>query len=65
MTVKASCPMRLERFPMDVQRCPLEVGSCEYDFVLLISRRKDSPPTRAVKSRFSGEKCSTRKNVSF
>lgn len=28
LTVKASCPMHLESFPMDTQRCPLEVGSC-------------------------------------
>jgi hypothetical protein len=45
MTVKASCPMRLERFPMDIQRCPLEVGSCESLIVvpLLLPVVTDTP----------------------
>lgn len=29
LTVKASCPMHLEDFPMDTQRCPLKLGSCK------------------------------------
>ncbi|XP_035708502.1 gamma-aminobutyric acid receptor alpha-like isoform X3 [Folsomia candida] len=30
LTVKASCPMNLEDFPMDTQRCPLKLGSFGY-----------------------------------
>ncbi|ODM96202.1 Gamma-aminobutyric acid receptor alpha-like, partial [Orchesella cincta] len=30
LTVKASCPMHLEDFPMDTQRCPLKLGSFGY-----------------------------------
>lgn len=30
LTIRASCPMKLENFPMDVQRCPLEIGSFGY-----------------------------------
>ncbi|GIY55792.1 gamma-aminobutyric acid receptor alpha-like [Caerostris extrusa] len=30
LTIRASCPMRLENFPMDVQRCPLQIGSFGY-----------------------------------
>ncbi|KAG8201342.1 hypothetical protein JTE90_016819 [Oedothorax gibbosus] len=30
LTIRASCPMKLENFPMDVQRCPLHIGSFGY-----------------------------------
>ncbi|XP_071043637.1 gamma-aminobutyric acid receptor alpha-like [Parasteatoda tepidariorum] len=30
LTIRASCPMKLENFPMDVQRCPLQIGSFGY-----------------------------------
>ena len=30
ITIKASCPMHLENFPMDTQTCPLQVGSRKY-----------------------------------
>ncbi|XP_064609781.1 gamma-aminobutyric acid receptor alpha-like [Liolophura sinensis] len=30
LTVKASCPMHLEKFPMDTQQCPLVIGSFGY-----------------------------------
>ena len=30
LTVKASCPMHLENFPMDTQKCPLRFGSRKY-----------------------------------
>jgi gamma-aminobutyric acid receptor subunit alpha len=29
LTIKASCPMHLENFPMDTQTCPLMFGSRE------------------------------------
>lgn len=29
LTIKAGCPMRLEKFPMDTQQCPLKLGSCK------------------------------------
>lgn len=32
LTVKASCPMHLRKYPLDTQACPLEIGSCKYDF---------------------------------
>jgi gamma-aminobutyric acid receptor subunit alpha len=30
LTIKASCMMNLEDFPMDKQRCPLRIGSCKF-----------------------------------
>ncbi|XP_046440275.1 gamma-aminobutyric acid receptor alpha-like [Daphnia pulex] len=30
LTIKASCPMELRKFPMDVQLCPLNMGSFAY-----------------------------------
>ena len=30
LTIRATCIMNLEDFPMDKQRCPLRIGSCEY-----------------------------------
>ncbi|KAK2155330.1 hypothetical protein LSH36_242g00015 [Paralvinella palmiformis] len=30
ITIKASCPMYLEKFPMDIQTCPLKFGSHGY-----------------------------------
>lgn len=30
LTIKAGCPMRLEKFPMDTQKCPLKLGSCKF-----------------------------------
>ncbi|XP_023216037.1 gamma-aminobutyric acid receptor alpha-like [Centruroides sculpturatus] len=30
LTIRASCPMNLENFPMDKQKCPLEFGSFGY-----------------------------------
>lgn len=30
LTISASCPMYLRKFPLDAQRCPLIVGSCKY-----------------------------------
>ncbi|XP_059351093.1 gamma-aminobutyric acid receptor alpha-like [Daphnia carinata] len=30
LTIKASCPMELRKFPMDVQLCPLSMGSFAY-----------------------------------
>lgn len=30
LTIKASCPMHLENFPMDIQTCPLQFGSHGY-----------------------------------
>ncbi|XP_064637702.1 gamma-aminobutyric acid receptor alpha-like isoform X2 [Lineus longissimus] len=30
LTIKATCPMHLEKFPMDLQSCPLQVGSYGY-----------------------------------
>ncbi|ODM90107.1 Gamma-aminobutyric acid receptor subunit alpha-6 [Orchesella cincta] len=29
LTIKASCPMHLRKFPLDSQSCPLEIGSCK------------------------------------
>jgi len=30
LTIKASCPMYLQTFPMDTQTCRLELGSREF-----------------------------------
>nr|WMV64439.1 GABA-gated anion channel Grd subunit [Pardosa pseudoannulata] len=30
LTVKASCPMHLRKYPLDTQACPLEIGSFAY-----------------------------------
>lgn len=30
LTVKASCPMHLRKYPLDTQACPLEIGSYAY-----------------------------------
>ncbi|XP_076446962.1 gamma-aminobutyric acid receptor alpha-like [Babylonia areolata] len=30
LTIKASCPMHLEKFPMDTQKCPLHIASFAY-----------------------------------
>ncbi|XP_025087409.1 gamma-aminobutyric acid receptor alpha-like [Pomacea canaliculata] len=31
LTIKASCPMHLEKFPMDTQKCPLYIASFGYN----------------------------------
>ncbi|KAK5976510.1 hypothetical protein GCK32_021929, partial [Trichostrongylus colubriformis] len=31
LTVTATCPMKLQLFPMDSQRCKLEIESCKSD----------------------------------
>lgn len=53
--MKASCPMRLERFPMDIQRCPLEVGSCEllFSFPAAADDRPTDAFARSIRSPFS------------
>ena len=33
LTIKATCPMHLHKFPMDTQTCPLKFGSREYSHV--------------------------------
>ncbi|XP_074650714.1 gamma-aminobutyric acid receptor subunit alpha-2-like [Tubulanus polymorphus] len=30
LTIKATCPMHLEKFPMDMQNCPFQIGSYGY-----------------------------------
>lgn len=36
LTVKASCPMHLRKYPLDTQACPLEIGSCEYKSFMFV-----------------------------
>lgn len=45
LTITASCPMYLRKFPLDAQRCPLIIGSCEY-LQFSISRSRDAPISR-------------------
>ncbi|GFO09338.1 gamma-aminobutyric acid receptor subunit alpha-6 [Plakobranchus ocellatus] len=33
LTIKANCPMHLEKFPMDSQLCPLYIGSCAHSIL--------------------------------
>ena len=35
LTIKASCPMYLQYFPVDEQMCPLEIGSCKLTCICL------------------------------
>lgn len=47
LTIKAGCPMRLEKFPMDTQQCPLKLGSCklnDLDMLGIIPKVFISPP---------------------
>ena len=39
LTIRASCKMHLEKYPLDSQNCPLYVGSCKYwfNFILIAS----------------------------
>lgn len=40
LTVTATCPMKLQLFPMDSQRCKLEIESCEYLSTVRCVRRQ-------------------------
>lgn len=37
LTVIASCPMKLQYFPMDRQKCTIEVESCKYSFLSFLA----------------------------
>ena len=32
LTIKSTCPMHLQKYPLDTQTCPLMIGSCESFF---------------------------------
>ena len=41
LTVTASCPMKLQYFPMDTQNCQIEIESCEF-FLIPFNQLVDS-----------------------
>jgi gamma-aminobutyric acid receptor subunit alpha len=49
LTIKASCPMMLQSFPMDRQSCPLVFGSYAYSTEQLIYRWKENERHTGVK----------------
>ena len=48
LTIKASCPMHLENFPMDTQACPLRFGSRKYYLLTYLLAWKASSWTERI-----------------
>ncbi|XP_037277173.2 gamma-aminobutyric acid receptor subunit alpha-6 isoform X1 [Rhipicephalus microplus] len=44
LTIKASCPMHLRKYPLDTQACPLEIGSFAYSSKEVVFRWKGPEP---------------------
>ncbi|XP_042145837.1 gamma-aminobutyric acid receptor subunit alpha-6 [Ixodes scapularis] len=44
LTIKASCPMHLRKYPLDTQACPLEIGSFAYSSKEVVFKWKGPKP---------------------
>ncbi|XP_075545286.1 gamma-aminobutyric acid receptor subunit alpha-6-like [Dermacentor variabilis] len=44
LTIKASCPMHLRKYPLDMQACPLEIGSFAYSSKEVVFKWKGPEP---------------------
>lgn len=44
LTIKASCPMHLRKYPLDTQACPLEIGSFAYSSKEVVFKWKGPEP---------------------
>lgn len=44
LTIKASCPMHLRKYPLDTQACPLEIGSFAYSSKEVVFKWKGPDP---------------------
>ncbi|XP_077558295.1 uncharacterized protein LOC144173874 isoform X3 [Haemaphysalis longicornis] len=44
LTIKASCPMHLRKYPLDTQACPLEIGSFAYSSKEVVFKWKGPNP---------------------